>query len=494
MLFASLLSWKSRHRILADLSVSITVGVATLLFLHFVHTPPLSVVRRAGDDTADRMIRLAEGMRGEPRRSPGFVFIDIDEPTWEDWDHPLITPRDKLAELIERAARAKPLAIVADVDLSFPATPAGEQAMKDLLSGYDPAWPPLLLVRPLIDMRTAGTALPLQRSTPYDDIAARKRNVVWTAPLFQRDGDGVIRRWRLIVPTCAHGQPAVLPSTHLVASLLVREALSHPAQPPANPPVPIWETLKSTIAAYAPAACDKPAPAVARVLDDARGEAPPITLDGTDVSTRVLYNIPWFDDATSLGPAIETGQGLAPLVLVRSARAVTSLPAGEPVPGLDGRLVLVGGGFRDSGDWHRTPLGQMPGAMLLLNAIDALARGGTPKEPGLRDRALVSLGIVAAVSLLTSVFRPIVATAAASLLVLLVMLVSLGHFRSGVVLDLAVPAAAAALSDFARTLFERLRSIWNEGRRWVLKPSPAIEERPTPANSNLESLSHDPRS
>ena len=82
--------------------------------------------------------------------------------------------------------RSKPLAIILDVDLAYSDKSDGK-ALKDFLGKYEPGRPPLLLVRDLIDDPDGG--LPQPRPTDYDGAVGSKDNIMFTSPLFERDGD-----------------------------------------------------------------------------------------------------------------------------------------------------------------------------------------------------------------------------------------------------------------------------------------------------------------
>ena len=150
-----------------ELAISVVFGILIeIVILGF--QPPLLMVRRVGDDTADQMIRLLERTTSSIPRSPAFVFIDIDDATyatWKAWGSHLVTPRAYLATLLERVARSKPLAVALDVDLAYPDGTDGK-SLKVFLENYKPEWPPLLFVRSLADDPDGG--LPQPRITDYD--------------------------------------------------------------------------------------------------------------------------------------------------------------------------------------------------------------------------------------------------------------------------------------------------------------------------------------
>src|SRR5271155_1142170 len=96
-----------------ELAISVVFGILIeIVILGF--QPPLLMVRRVGDDTADQMIRLLERTTSSIPRAPALVFIDIDDATWKAWGSHLVTPRAYLATLLERVARSKPLAVALD--------------------------------------------------------------------------------------------------------------------------------------------------------------------------------------------------------------------------------------------------------------------------------------------------------------------------------------------------------------------------------------------
>jgi CHASE2 domain-containing sensor protein len=482
-------AWTKRHPILWDLVFSIMIGVLLEAAILYFQPPMLAIVRRAGDDTADKMIRLAEATTATLDGSPAFVFVDIDNATWQSWGAPLITPRDKLAGLIERIASYRPMLIIVDVDLSFPTgIPLAEadDPLRAMLAGYPADAPSLLLVRNFVSPDAATGALyPAPRPTAYDSVTANRGNIVWAAPRFEEDDDGKVRRWRLFEVTCDGGRPAVVPSMHLAASLIARSALF--GRDPDEQP------LSARLAPLVPRTCtEQPAnPEAVTISDWPKGA--PITIDDEDIRAqppqrgvrgraieedvrkRIIYRVRWQDGEVELGPIVRPpGIGPTPLVSVRPASVVFDLPVASAATagsgsGFANRIVVISGSYADSGDWHRTPIGAMPGALLIVNAIEALVHGGTPREPGVVQRIAISLGIIFGVSLLVSVFRPIIAAWLSSIGILLVMLISLPGFKSGVVLDLAVPSVGIFVHDILASLSAAWRQFRQQGWRWFLR-------------------------
>ena len=136
---------------------------------------------------------------------------------------------------------------------------------------------------------------------------------------------------------------------------------------------------------------------------------------------------------------------------------------------------MIGGSFQSSGDRYNTPLGVMPGSLMIINAIEALTQNGTPREFPIPFRIVISLLVIVVASVLTLILRPIVAAAAFSGFLLLLMFTLLNSFQAGAVLDLAVPAVGAFVHDLWKSTVTMARDIRRLGWRWLLKPSSNVD-------------------
>src|ERR1700712_2149117 len=114
MVFATLRAWKGRHPVWFELILAIALGILIEAALVGFNPPTFSLVRRVADDTADKMIRLAEATTSAILGSPAFVLVDIDDESWQAMGSPNVVPRKSLAALLAHAAASKPLAIVLD--------------------------------------------------------------------------------------------------------------------------------------------------------------------------------------------------------------------------------------------------------------------------------------------------------------------------------------------------------------------------------------------
>ena len=271
-------------------------------------------------------------------------------PTWKSWGSRLVTPRAHIATLLARVARSRPFAIALDVDLAYPDGTDGK-ALKDFLEDYKPEWPPLLLVRSLANDPDGG--LPHPRITNYDDaigqrtvngqLVPAKDNVMFTSPLFERDADGKVRRWKLFAEACNGGAPIVVPSMHLAAAMIARQAIY--GAPPGEEDLPL-KRMTSSLAAFTPANCQPVSGGRKGTLDSLPLDRP-IEIEDDDVSKRVIYRVAWKPGEVGLGPVVDmpAGGGRTQLVAVRPARLAVAGDPDAALPDLEGKIVVIGGSF-----------------------------------------------------------------------------------------------------------------------------------------------------
>lgn len=471
--WSALSGFARRHKILADVAIGIVFG----LIVEFVAVPLLfsdtRLLRDLGDGLVDDAIRIHERLTGTVEHATPYVFVDIDDETWRDWGYPLVTPREKLAGLLDRVMASKPLAVLLDVDLAWPDA-AGQSALADLLKRDNANGPPLFMVRGLVS-RAPGDPdqWPRLQSSPFTAAVqappaagagvstATRPGYAWVSPLFERDADGIVRHARLFDFVCDGDAPAALPAAQLMLAARAIDAR--------EPHAEVAKAVTSALAQLIPDRCGAAPSAAALAARPRRvSERPEIELSLNENLVRVIYTIAWREGAVGLGPTVVEAGTSRPLVAVRPARIVLSAPAGEAIDGLNDRLVVIGGSFRDSGDWHNTPLGAMPGALLVVNAAHALAQYGTPHEPPLWQRLPIALAIIIVVAWLFAVLRPFGASIAASLFLVLLTIPSALLFKSGVMLDLAVPSFGVVAHKFLLEVIERVELVRAKGFRALL--------------------------
>ena len=117
---------------------------------------------------------------------------------------------------------------------------------------------------------------------------------------------------------------------------------------------------------------------------------------------------------------------------------------GEPLrqfgPLMRGRVVVIGQTFSETGDAYFTPLGRMPGAVVLVNAIDSMSRHGLMQAPTTVLTLSVAFALIVAVSFGFTRWTSAIAAGLATLAVVFTSgVASFFFFAHGVWLDFAAP-------------------------------------------------------
>ena len=72
---------------------------------------------------------------------------------------------------------------------------------------------------------------------------------------------------------------------------------------------------------------------------------------------------------------------------------------------LQDRIVVIGSSW-DPLDVHRTPIGEMPGSLVLINEVNSLEHGDVLREPGVMGRYALEIALILFVSLVFALVPP----------------------------------------------------------------------------------------
>jgi CHASE2 domain-containing sensor protein len=116
-----------------------------------------------------------------------------------------------------------------------------------------------------------------------------------------------------------------------------------------------------------------------------------------------------------------------------------------------GRIVVIGGSYLDNPDLHRTPLGLMPGTLILINAIQALVQNDSLRETPAALRIGIEGALILVLSAL-SVYLPAAAALIVSILFVIASALTFGFvfLNMGYWIDPVLPL----LGIFMHNLFE----------------------------------------
>ncbi len=457
----------AKRRFFRHLTTNLLIGLAIAVALHHFHASPL--LHPFDDAALDWAMRMYRGT-APPAGARPIAFIDIDEASWRNWGEPLITPRDRLAALVRHAADGGAAAIVLDMDLSRPGG-AGDAALATALAawlpdatGAAPALPPLILARTFrLPPPDGPHSLPEERATPFDDLAARAPGVHWGAPLFQQDADGQVRRWNLWTATCGtDGVPLVRASIQLLlAGLLDGDATQRAA---------LTRALEGVVPADCGQADAGSAPGRAAEHREGHGEeaadghhpaaagktrlgAREVHLRPQATAERVVYQIPWHLAEGESRPTVEHDGRAVPVLAVRPAAAVAGATDPASAAWLKGHVAIIGASFQEARDSYMTPIGRMPGALIVANAVQSLGHHGELRTPDLAQTIALEASLILLMSWAFARFDSFLGSLLSALAIILVLLpASLLAFGSGLWLSFAFPLVAILVHKlFAET-------------------------------------------
>jgi len=431
--------------------INLLIGFAIFVLLRAPFVQQNGAVAAARDAVITWQMDRLTGLDAAPR----LAWVNIDDAAHHAWGVPGETRRDKIAQLIAFAARGRPAAIVVDLDLTdaMLGLERDDDVLKRYLESYAnscSACAPLLLVRTLGPSAYwyAGRGPALQARRSFLDPALGTSplqpwtpgRIAWGTVAMDRDPDLVERRWRLWESSCSAVGPAVvLPSVTLLAAAIATSTPLTSVRGALDP-----HALMCVPRAAASESRAGPTPATTLRLGKTT-----LTLAEDDISRRLFYRIPWKpNDPNATAPAVTLLAGQ----ITKNSRAVPTI--------LAGRVVVIGASFSASRDIHMTPIGPMPGALVLINAIDSLLSGDNLRQPNWFVIVLIEGALILIVSAFFAYLRPAWAlTASLATVVVGTLTVGFVAFNSGIWIDSVVPMLAVTLHEFIEHVHHHMKRL-----------------------------------
>jgi CHASE2 domain-containing sensor protein len=366
------LGHRSRHWLL-----NIAIGIVIELILIALHSTPVGDFAR--NWAFDAAMTAYEGfdVRGGPSLPVG--FIDIDEETWRNSGETPRAPRSLLSDLIKYSFSHDARYVVLDVIVEGEDGTDREDAdfadeISKLAPSLEAAHQHLLLVRTLREpLYGSQTLAPEIRQSPLDEaLRDHARSLHAVVPYFIASADGILRAWWLwkagcrADPATGGGHWEVLPSAQLLVATLAQQ------ERPGQMPFP-WSAQAHRdpcvvdLRAYAAGAAAAPKTAVDEHVREWLLSRPDVAgasaanLDGgaaEDIASRIFFKFRY--------QPLGSGK-----VWTIPARKIPKDTAAD-MRGFAGGLVVIGQSFEAARDQHMTPLGTMPGAMVLVNAVESM--------------------------------------------------------------------------------------------------------------------------
>lgn len=396
---------------------NVFIGIAIEIGLHLFGGSRLVV--GAQNWAMDVTMRVSAALQPHATAAPSVTIIDVDEETWRDpaWgSEPYRAPRDKLSQLIQFAIGQKGVHnVVVDVIIDDPEGLDDQTIVADmtkLASDISRAKrrQHILFVRTLREpLKSIAPDLlaPVLRNSPLDNVIAQSKGVlINVAPYFETSRDGLVRRWRLWTPTCEPnntrlpselglGHWRILPSVQLAVESLEKmvkdapldtsrpldclvsaEALNHLED---FKSVPLEKDAEKKVNDDVLGWLSKHPELTRQPLELARPERwctwLRICISGFDPSSRIFFD----DGFPPNGARVQAVSALK--VLPRDGGAASASP-NVRLPSTWGDVIIIGQSAEAARDEHETPVGAMPGTMVIANALRSLRVRGVIQPLG----------------------------------------------------------------------------------------------------------------
>jgi CHASE2 domain-containing sensor protein len=427
---------------------NLLIGLMVMSALMLLRDGHLFVVD-AEEAGIDWMMQLLKGHvpSGENKNIPGFVFLDIDNDSRENaWkNQKFITPRNRLRNLIRNAVNANAKLVVVDVNTSLK-TPLDEQALpndydekcqslklhpedcelyKYLRDDYPKkcqndklSCSPIIFSYPLSESRERDYFLKevVNKNKPYAE---------WATVEFPLSEDHVNRHWYSWRFACEDGQYIAIPSVQLLVATLIQEGT----------PLKASEVLKRTLPTS---------------KECSNTEQEQVRYKDLTLQKRIIYSMPWITKNDQ--EFLKDQDGLPKYQLSDEKggnvlRVISAKHFAEEIPGdsqyLSNRIVVIGGSWNygSYSDIHLTPLGKIPGGLVLINAIHSRLLYSNLDSFSTEIEWMIMVGFVFIITVFFTVFSSHEGMVFSGLAVVLVIVPSVMlFFKAGVWLSFVIPS------------------------------------------------------
>lgn len=420
--------WKQLPKFRRHFIGNCVIGIVIAVLLHVMHNS--SLISQTENWAMDSMMFLNQETRrmamGASQNKPlPLSFIDIDEDTYRTWEEPFHIPRDKLLQLIQFAADGGAKAIIVDIELAKASN--NDVDLLAFLQQYNENLPPLFLLRNFYPKSKFTNQQDFQVRPSMLDKFVVANNIYWVQPMFKRSTyDQVVRYWHLLALGCLNDRPVVIPSFQLLldAYLNASDGL---------------QTITNQLNELSPQSCADIEQAENSLSGELFYADKKIKLDREAhqrIGERIIYTLPWKKRTTDefrYRPAYKITESNKPL----SNSAVNN------------RIVVIGASFRDSRDLYQTPLGEMPGAMIILNAIKSLHLFGQITQPRPIVKWILELGLIVLIGWAFARFSSFYGTIVSGIVIIITLLpVSFYFFKYGLWVDFAIPLLGMQFHQF----------------------------------------------
>ncbi len=131
-----------------------------------------------------------------------------------------------------------------------------------------------------------------------------------------------------------------------------------------------------------------------------------------------------------------------------------------------GAIVVIGVSRTESYDLRRTPIGEMPGALVMLNSIDSMLRFGLLRSPSLWIMIPLMGMLIVLVAFVYARWDSVVGTLIATIGgVFVFWVLSYWFFKYGIWLNFALPVIGIQIHRIVKSREEKQSAVRRVGRR-----------------------------
>ena len=364
----SFASQTSRKERLIYFFVNITIGI--LIFLYFPSIINIQFVENRLNSTIDMLTsyesekcvkKYIECKRGktksceffEGKVSDKIVFFDIDDNTYKKWNKQILkeelTPRDKLADLINIAANNGAKVVFLDI-LLHDKSPDMEIDNKfvDTLESLQNRDTNIIFSLEFHEQSYKIKTIEIDR---LYNLIEESNNFHWSIPLIMSSPDGVKRYFSgYKIKEDPNGNQKVFWGTPIIAAVLYNNSYS---------------TLKDKEALILNSSI-KDNDLTIDIADNER-----IYINSENIfSNRIKFSMrpPYFKDNKNMQGNLSLYQRMTADMVLSNSNIIDKTS-------IKGKLVIIGNSSPHKGDSHITPVGTMKGMYIIGNAINTIIHG-----------------------------------------------------------------------------------------------------------------------
>jgi len=354
------------------------IGALAIIFVHLFdsYTYQIRGLDDFAFDTMNEIYADTDFVYNDSSRK--YTFIDIDNETFMQWGEPLHVPRDKLQSILHNVLSRSPEVVVVDLDLTFDGVDKNkDKFFINYINNLSREQKKVIFMRSILT-NASRDKYPDIKKTFFEPFVTID-SFYWSLPIYLIDeSDAVIRRWKLATPICIDKKPSVMFAPHLiVANIVSDQQYSLQGDEIQHQPKPM--------------SCASATVNFNNIDERSMPNEKALNLKTTvNQIQRIFYSYSYNPDPNSFGyPQL----GYSRI----SARLIDQIKNNNKNSERDfikGSIVVIGASYSSARDMHRTPIGDMPGALIILNSIKSMLQYGNMPRANIYYSVIISTIVV----------------------------------------------------------------------------------------------------